>query len=403
MLESFDPEIYDLGRVVSGHTLKHLAAAGGYFIALMLTRRTAATYEDASDSPNSTIISSKDDRSAQQSSKMANDVVYDRSPVVAPRLTGMVLRVLVALLETPLTGALIKPVLIRILRVHRLREFNGGEPPTYLPLHHCRNESLTSSTRIEDVPPLNRRGPVFHYRNTRDFHKAYNNGLVTPEQVAERVLTAISDSNKPPNPMHLFIACNRDDVISQAREATRRYAENRTLGPLDGVPIAVKDEIGMVPYPTTAGTAFLNRQAARRDSTVVARLRREGALLIGKTNMHEIGILPDGVNPHYGAVRNPHNLNHESGGSSSGSATAVAAGLCPAAIGADGGGSIRIPSAFCGVVGLKPTYGRVSEIGAVALDWSVAHLGPIAATGPPTRFRLENALNARQHSSPQIV
>src|SRR5208337_2095205 len=88
--------------------------------------------------------------------------------------------------------------------------------------------------------------------------------------------------------------------------------------------------------------------------TVVDRLRKAGAMLIGKTNMHEIGLLPDSVNPHHGTVRNPYNLLHEAGGSSSGSAAAVAAGLCPAAIGADGGGSIRIPAAFCGVVGLKP-------------------------------------------------
>jgi Asp-tRNA(Asn)/Glu-tRNA(Gln) amidotransferase A subunit family amidase len=149
---------------------------------------------------------------------------------------------------------------------------------------------------------------------------------------------------------------------------------------LDGVPVAIKDEIDMVPYPTTAGTRFLGRAAVQTDSTVVARLRSAGALLIGKTNMHEIGILPNGLNPHYGPVRNPYSPAHETGGSSSGSAAAVAAGLCAAAIGADGGGSIRIPAAYCGLVGLKPTFGRVSEFGAVPLARSVAHLGPIAAT-----------------------
>jgi Asp-tRNA(Asn)/Glu-tRNA(Gln) amidotransferase A subunit family amidase len=96
--------------------------------------------------------------------------------------------------------------------------------------------------------------------------------------------------------------------------------------------------------------------------------------------MHEIGINPDGANAHHGTVRNPYHLDHESGGSSSGSAAAVAAGFCPLAVGADGGGSIRIPAAHCGIVGLKATYGRVSEFGAAPLDWSVAHLGPIGAT-----------------------
>jgi Asp-tRNA(Asn)/Glu-tRNA(Gln) amidotransferase A subunit family amidase len=115
----------------------------------------------------------------------------------------------------------------------------------------------------------------------------------------------------------------------------------------------VKDELDMMPYPTTVGTRFLGNVAARQDATVVRRLRDAGALLVGKTNMHEIGILPSGVNPHFGAVRNPYNLSHDSGGSSSGSAAAVSAGLCPAAVGADGGGSIRIPASFCGVAGLK--------------------------------------------------
>lgn len=136
----------------------------------------------------------------------------------------------------------------------------------------------------------------------------------------------------------------------------------------------------MVPYPTPAGTCFLGNGPAQTDSTVVARLRSAGAILIGQTNMHEIGILPDSVNPHHGAVRNPYNSQHEAGGSSSGSAAAVAVGLCPAGIGADGGGSIRVPAAFCGVVGLMPTFGRVSEFGAVPLCPSVGHLGPIAAT-----------------------
>jgi Asp-tRNA(Asn)/Glu-tRNA(Gln) amidotransferase A subunit family amidase len=232
----------------------------------------------------------------------------------------------------------------------------------------------------EEVPGLSRYGPGFRFRSIRDYQRAYRIGIVTPEQVAERVLAAIAASETLPKPLRAFIACDHDNVFSQAREATGRYKEAQTLGPLDGVPIAVKDEVDMVPYPTTAGTQFLGTGAAQTDSTVVARLRSGGALLIGKTNMHEIGILPNGLNPHYGPVRNPYNPAHETGGSSSGSAAAVAAGLCPAAIGADGGGSIRVPAAFCGVVGLKPTFGRVSESGAVPLAWSVAHLGPIAAT-----------------------
>jgi Asp-tRNA(Asn)/Glu-tRNA(Gln) amidotransferase A subunit family amidase len=148
--------------------------------------------------------------------------------------------------------------------------------------------------------------------------------------------------------------------------------------------VAVKDEVDMVPYPTTVGTAFLGKFPAKEDATSVARMRAAGALLIGKTNMHEIGINVTGLNPNLGTTRNPYNTDHFTGGSSSGSAAAVAAGLAPVAIGADGGGSIRIPASFCGVFGLKPTYGRVSEHGAAPLCWSVAHLGPIACTATDT-------------------
>ena len=117
-----------------------------------------------------------------------------------------------------------------------------------------------------------------------------------------------------------------------------------------------------------------------KDSTVAARLRAAGALLIGKTTMNELGLDPSGFNAHYGTVRNPYNPAHDPGGSSSGSAAAVAAGLCPLAIGCDGGGSIRIPASLCGLVGLKPTFGRVSELGAAPLCPSVDAIGPIGAS-----------------------
>ena len=113
---------------------------------------------------------------------------------------------------------------------------------------------------------------------------------------------------------------------------------------------------------------------------MVARLREAGALLIGKTNMHEIGINPNGYNETFGAVRNPYDPACDTGGSSSGSAATVAAGIVPAAIGADGGGSIRIPASLCGIVGLKSTFGRVSEFGAAPLCWTVGHLGPLTAS-----------------------
>ncbi len=309
---------------------------------------------------------------------MAENLVYDIRPARAPILRGQVLRLVVRLLEKPWIAAILGPMLTRDLGVRELRAREFEAAPAFLPLHPQPDQSPGTATALEDVPPASH-GPGFRFRTIRDFERVYRSGIVTPEMVADRVLTAMAASENAARPLRAFIASNREDVLSQARDSAWRYRQGRPRGPLDGVPIAIKDEIDMRPYPTTAGTRFLGSTPATQDATVVARLRAAGALLIGKTNMHEIGILPNGLNPHFGPVRNPYDLEHDSGGSSSGSAAAVAAGLCPAAVGADGGGSIRIPAAYCGLAGLKPTYGRVSESGAVPLCPSVAHLGPIAA------------------------
>jgi len=224
----------------------------------------------------------------------------------------------------------------------------------------------------------------FHFATVFDYAKAYRDGKTTPEEVAQKLLDAIEASNTANPPLRAVIAVNHEDVMRQARESTQRIKAGKPLSIFDGVPVAVKDEIDMTPYSTTVGTSFLGKTPAKEDATVVARMRAAGALLVGKTNMHEIGINVTGLNPNHGTTRNPYNINHFTGGSSSGSATAVAAGLVPVAIGADGGGSIRIPASFCGVFGLKPTFGRVSELGAAPLCWSVAHVGPLAGTASDT-------------------
>jgi Asp-tRNA(Asn)/Glu-tRNA(Gln) amidotransferase A subunit family amidase len=220
----------------------------------------------------------------------------------------------------------------------------------------------------------------FLFRTARDYETAYREGVITPEEVAARALDAMKESEGRDPAMRIFIAADKDAVMEGAKAATRRIKEGASRGVFDGVPLAVKDELDMVPYPTTSGTKFMGRRAAGEDATIVARMRAQGALLLGKTNMHEFGISTSGLNPHHGTPRNPYNTSRYTGGSSSGSGAAVAAGFCPVAIGADGGGSIRIPSSFCGVVGLKPTFGRVSEYGGTPICWSVSQYGPIAAT-----------------------
>ena len=308
-------------------------------------------------------------------------VDYDLESLKLPRFSGLSLRLFVRLLESPLRGLLI-PSLFKSAGLTWLREQQIDEPPTLYPMHH--EGSLASEGQVvprsEWPGPPAQVAPGFCFATVHDYARAYREGTTSPEEVAHKVLAAIDQSNRADPPLRAIIAVEAGDVLEQAAAAARRIRSGQALSILDGVPVAVKDEVDMVPYPTTVGTCFLGRAPAAEDATVVARMRAAGALLIGKANMHEIGIGVTGLNPHHGAVRNPYAPAHFSGGSSSGPASAVAAGLCPVALGADGGGSIRIPSAFCGLVGLKSTFGRVSEFGAAPLAWSVAHLGPLAAT-----------------------
>jgi Asp-tRNA(Asn)/Glu-tRNA(Gln) amidotransferase A subunit family amidase len=315
---------------------------------------------------------------------------YDVQPVSAPRMTGLTLRLFTRLTERPLIGRAIRTHLKSQIGISRLRT---------VPIHAEVPADLKLRRRLEDVAgtPLESDHPVrvsneaasfrggphaegFQFTSIADYALAYREGEATPFEVAQRILDATKASEAGDPAMRIFIAQDDDDILAQARAATERHKRGVPISGFDGVPVAVKDEVDMTPYTTTVGTRFLGRGPASEDATVVTRLRQAGALLIGKANMHELGLGVTGINPHHGAARNPYDTRRVTGGSSSGSAAAVAAGLCPVAIGADGGGSIRIPASLCGVVGLKPTFGRVSEHGAAPLCWSVAHLGPIAAT-----------------------
>jgi len=313
--------------------------------------------------------------------KTTQNPEYDLKSVKLPYLAGGMLRLFVKLVEGPLRSLLI-PSLFKSSGITWLREQRFDEPPTPQPV----NYSATLAVEAQAVPQEEWPGAPslpglgFRYSTVQDYAEAYREGKITPEDVAHRVIEAIVTSNAAEPPLRAIIAMDREDVLRQAREATKRIKEGGALSVFDGVPVAVKDEVDMTPYPTSVGTAFLGKSPCKEDSTVVARMRAAGALLIGKANMHEIGIGVTGLNPHHGTPRNPYAPDHFTGGSSSGPGAAVAAGLCPAAIAADGGGSIRIPASFCGIVGIKPTFGRISEHGAAPLCWSVAHLGPVAAT-----------------------
>ncbi len=180
--------------------------------------------------------------------------------------------------------------------------------------------------------------------------------------------------------LNAFITVMDESAREAARRADEELARGRDRGPLHGVPVAVKDVFSTAGVRTTAGSKLFANYVPRQDAAVVERLAEAGAVLVGKTNMHELAYGITSNNPHFGAVRNPRDPERIPGGSSGGSGAAVAAGMVPAAMGSDTGGSIRIPASYCGVVGLKPTYGRVSRFGVLPLDFSLDHMGPLTRT-----------------------
>ncbi len=183
--------------------------------------------------------------------------------------------------------------------------------------------------------------------------------------------------------INAFITPTTELAVQGAMQADVLLARNPSnLDELTllGLPLGIKDLIDVAGEPTTAGSRFFTERIPAEDAQVVLKLKLSGAVVLGKTNTHEIALGVTGVNPHFGAVKNPWDTSHISGGSSSGSAAAVASGMCLAAIGTDTGGSIRIPAAFCGVVGLKPTYGRVSTRGVIPLSWNLDHIGTLTRT-----------------------
>jgi aspartyl-tRNA(Asn)/glutamyl-tRNA(Gln) amidotransferase subunit A len=180
--------------------------------------------------------------------------------------------------------------------------------------------------------------------------------------------------------LRAYVTPTFDEARAAARAAEQEIASGRYRGPLHGIPIALKDNYWTRGVVTAAGSKLLADFVPPEDGTVVAKLRAAGAVLTGKTNMHELAIGGSTDNPHYGPTHNPWQLDCIPGGSSGGSAAAVAGGLCYAATGTDTAGSIREPAAYCGLAGLKPTYGRVSIHGIVPLSWSLDHAGPLART-----------------------
>ena len=178
--------------------------------------------------------------------------------------------------------------------------------------------------------------------------------------------------------LNCFITQTPQAALERARSAESEIQSGEYRGPLHGIPLALKDLFETRGIRTTAGSLFYTDWIPEEDGAVVQRLNSAGMVNLGKLNMHEIALGVTNNNPHYGACHNPWKLDRTPGGSSGGSGAALAAGMCMGALGSDTGGSIRIPASLCGVVGLKPTYGRVSLRGVVPLSWNLDHPGPMA-------------------------
>ncbi len=200
---------------------------------------------------------------------------------------------------------------------------------------------------------------------------------VSPLEITRACLRRIAERDPELNAFQLVLHAGAEDM---ARRAEAEIARGEYRGPLHGVPVAVKDLLDLAGTVTTGGSVVLSREPAGEDAWVVRRLKEAGAVIVGKTRLSELAYSPGSNNGHFGPTRNPWNPQHDTGGSSSGSAAAVADWMACAAVGSDTGGSIRIPAALCGLVGLKPTYGRVGMSGAVSLSWSLDHLGPLTRT-----------------------
>ncbi|KAL0378208.1 UNVERIFIED_CONTAM: Fatty acid amide hydrolase [Sesamum radiatum] len=317
-----------------------------------------------------------------------SDEFYLRANVKAPRMAGLFVKVFAWFLESPIFGGILLYFLKRNNLIHKLVSFAElQESPLFVPLHPYQGiienevkclqpdmfppekvqQAVDCLQSVEDIP----KSPQLSFQRWTilDYARAYTSGETTPEMVADRFIASVHESSSQHLQMSFFINYNVEDILKQATESTARHAQGEPISILDGVPVAIKDEIDCTPYPTTGGTKWMHKvRQCKNDACCVSRLRACGAIIVGKTNMHELGAGVSGINPHYGAARNPYNRSKITGGSSSGSAAVVAAGLCPVALGVDGGGSVRLPAALCGVVGLKPTFARVPHDGYAAIS-----------------------------------
>lgn len=288
------------------------------------------------------------------------------------RLSGGALRVVRQLAESPPSRWLVRAI---ALKDHRIDELMALPSDARRPFDVEPRPLQGAAPRQWNDASLGTPLPRGHRRGSRQLVEAYRTRKTTPTEVLQRLIARIESGAFGAATHSPFVALDFDRARTEAAHSTQRYAEGRALGPLDGVPLPIKDQHDLAGFPTRFGTRY-RTALAREDAFMVRTLRNAGALIYGKTHTTEWGMTPTGHNPHFAMPRNVYAEDRAAGGSSTGSAVATALGLCTLSSGTDGGGSIRIPSALNGVFGLKPTFGRVSKTGDIA-GGSVGHTGPI--------------------------
>ncbi|KAI8349537.1 amidase signature domain-containing protein [Mortierella sp. GBAus27b] len=326
---------------------------------------------------------------------------YNLSDPNTPIVSGRLLAFLCNIVEGVGEGTGITAHLCNDAGLYCLRAIDYTESPTAMPVWAPTKEMVTAATsdntntlsaleylaRIQkeaDTEATHGLKPVggeHRFLTCRDFYIAYKSGRKTPVEVAEQLFELIQASEEVNPSLGAIWNWNKEGVLKQAKESAARYSEGKPLSIVDGVPIVIKDEVDVKGFETGVGTNFINKgNPAAEDAHLVALLRAHGAIIVGKSTMHEIGLGVTNFNPSTRTPRNPYQPMHSTGGSSGGSGAAVGSGLCPIAIGCDGGGSVRIPASYCGIYGLKPTQGRVSARGEYPLAQTVATSGPMCAT-----------------------
>ncbi|KAL9625393.1 MAG: hypothetical protein Q9160_000456 [Pyrenula sp. 1 TL-2023] len=309
-------------------------------------------------------------------------VPYTNDATSNPVLRGVTLAIATTIIRSV---TFVQSILWKNAQFDTLRnipELKGYDPrydPTVIPIA-SQSKALQDPLKSELLTCQPRKTSKGYY-TSGDFHAAYKAGQLTPTAVAEALLPLIQrDALSPGKHSVAFLEVKREILIKAAEASTQRYKVGKPLSVLDGVPVAVKDEAEIKDYKRTLASNNDFTGKLNETAWCVRKWEEAGAMIIGKSTMHEIGLDTTNNNPIFGTPRNPHNEHFYTGGSSGGSAYATAAGLCPLSLGADGGGSIRIPASFCGLYGLKTSHGRVSGAPTNDICRTTGVYGPIASS-----------------------